>query len=130
MIDVTAAIIQRKGQILTARRKPGVHMGGYWEFPGGKIESGESPEQCLRRELKEELNIDSKIASFFGESCYDYGTKEIRLLCYFVNYLGGTFTLSDHDTIRWLPAHRLLSLKWAPADIPLVEKLVNLKNVT
>lgn len=127
MIDVTAAIIQQNGRILVARRKPEAHMGGYWEFPGGKIEPGESPEQCLHRELKEELNIDSKIGLFFGESCYDYGTKEIRLLCYFVDYLGGTFTLSDHDTIRWLPAHQLLSLKWAPADIPLVAKLVSQK---
>ena len=105
-------------------------MGGYWEFPGGKIESGESPEECLHRELREELGIDSKIGSFFGESCYDYGTKEIRLLCYFVDYLGGIITLIDHDTISWLPVHRLLSLTWAPADMPLVEKLVKQKNVT
>lgn len=124
MIDVTAAIIQREGLILTARRKPGAHMAGYWEFPGGKIESGETPEECLQRELKEELNIESKIGPFFEESCYDYGTKQIRLLSYFVDYISGTFTLNDHDEIRWLYAHQLLTLQWAPADIPLVEKLV------
>lgn len=127
MIDVTAAIIQQKKEILAARRKPAGHMGGYWEFPGGKIESGESPEQCLQRELKEELNIQTKIGSFFGESCYDYGTKEIRLLCYYAEYLGGTFSLRDHDAIRWLPVHQLLSLRWAPADIALVEKLIRQK---
>ena len=86
MIDVTAAIIQREGLILAARRKQGSHMAGYWEFPGGKIEPGETPEECLQRELKEELSIESKIGPFFEESCYDYGTKQIRLLSYFVDY--------------------------------------------
>ena len=124
MIDVTAAIIQREGQILAARRKEGSHMAGYWEFPGGKIEFGETPEQCLQRELKEELNIESRIGPFFEESCFDYGTKQIRLLSYFVDYIGGTFTLNDHDEIKWLHVHQLLTLEWAPADIPLVEKLV------
>lgn len=124
MLTVTAAIIRREGKILSARRKPGSHMAGYWEFPGGKLEPNETPRQCLKRELREEFNIDSKVGSFFGESCYDYGTKQIRLLCFFVDYLSGTFELHDHDEIRWLPVHRLLSLRWAPADIPLVEKLV------
>lgn len=100
-------------------------MAGYWEFPGGKVEPGESPEECLYRELKEELCIETKIGLFFGESCYDYGTKEIRLLCYVVEYLSGTFTLNDHDEIRWLQTHQLLDLRWAPADLPLVEKLVD-----
>ena len=127
MLNVTAAIIQKECQILAARRKPGSHMAGYWEFPGGKIEDGETPEECLHRELKEELNISSKIGPFFGESCYDYGTKEIRLLCYYAEYISGTFILNDHDEIRWLQAHQLLSLKWAPADIPIVEKLVKRK---
>jgi 8-oxo-dGTP diphosphatase len=124
MIDVTAAIIQREGMILAARRKQGSHMAGYWEFPGGKIEPGETPEECLQRELKEELSIESKIGPFFEESCYDYGTKQIRLLSYFVDYISGTFTLNDHDEIRWLNVHQLLTLQWATADIPLVEKLV------
>ena len=124
MIDVTAAIIQRKGQILAARRKEGFHMAGYWEFPGGKIEFGETPEECLQRELKEELNIETRIGPFFEESCFDYGTKQIRLLSYFVDYISGTFTLNDHDEIRWLHVHQLFTLQWAPADIALVEKLV------
>jgi len=124
MIDVTAAIIQREGLILAARRKQGSHMAGYWEFPGGKIEPGETPEECLQRELKEELSIESKIGPFFEESCYDYGTKQIRLLSYFVDYISGTFALNDHDEIRWINVHQLLTLQWSPADIPLVEKLV------
>lgn len=124
MIDVTAAIIQRKGLILAACRKQGSHMAGYWEFPGGKIEPGETPEECLQRELKEEFSIESKIGPFFEESCYDYGTKQIRLLSYFVEYKSGTFTLNDHDEIKWLRVHQLLTLQWAPADISHVEKLI------
>lgn len=127
MLDVAAAIIQRDGQILAARRKPGSHMEGFWEFPGGKIEQGESPEQCLQRELKEELGIDSVIGSFFGESCYDYGTKQVRLLCYLVEYSKGSFSLNDHDEIRWLSTDQLLDVNWAPADIPIVKKLVKQK---
>lgn len=127
MLHVTAAIIQRDGKILAARRKPGSHMAGFWEFPGGKIEPGESPEECLRRELKEELSIDVAIGSFFDESCYDYGSKQVRLLCYYVEYLRGTFSLSDHDEIKWLPVGQLLKLNWAPADIPVVKKLVKEK---
>ena len=127
MLHVTAAIIQREGKILAARRKPGAHMAGFWEFPGGKIEPGESPEECLRRELKEELSIDAAIGSFFEESCYDYGTKQVRLLCYYAEYLSGTFSLSDHDEIKWLPVGQLLQLNWAPADIPVVKKLVKEK---
>ncbi len=124
MLNVTAAIIQRDGKILAARRKSGSHMAGFWEFPGGKIEAGESPEECLQRELKEELGIVTAIGAFFEESCFDYGTKQVRLLCYNVEYLSGTFVLSDHDEIKWLPVNQLLELTWAPADIPVVKKLV------
>ena len=73
-IDVAAGIIQREdGKILLARRKPGSHLAGYWEFPGGKIEEGESPEECLERELLEELGIVTKTGAFVAESVYDYG---------------------------------------------------------
>ena len=127
MLDVTAAIIQREGLILAARRKPGCHLAGFWEFPGGKIEQGETAAECLYRELKEELGIDSKVESFFGESCYDYGSKQVRLLCFFVNYVSGSIILNDHDEIKWLAIDQLFELNWAPADIPIVKKLVKLK---
>lgn len=123
MILVTAAIIQKNGLILAARRKPGSHLAGYWEFPGGKIEAEETREECLARELWEEFGIQCIVGDFFGESIYDYETKVIRLLGYMVQHLSGTFQCRDHDQIIWLPVHELPSLKWAPADIPLVEKL-------
>ena len=81
-IDVTAAVIIADNQVLAARRKAGSHLAGFWEFPGGKIEAGETPEVCLQRELKEELGITSKIGRFLGESLYDYDVKIVRLMAY------------------------------------------------
>ena len=123
MILVTAAIIEKNSRIFAARRKAGVHLAGYWEFPGGKIEEGESKEECLARELWEEFGIRCIVGDFFAESTYDYQTKIVRLFSFRVQHLSGTFQCRDHDQIIWLPAQELLSLKWAPADIPLVKKL-------
>ncbi len=122
MIDVTAAIIVESGKILTARRKQGKHLSGYWEFPGGKIEKGESPEECLVRELYEEMGIVIRVNTFIGESRFDYGNKYIRLLAYKVEHLSGDFRLLDHDKIRWLRFDELDDVKWAPADIPIVKQ--------
>ncbi len=123
MLTVTAAIIEKNGLVLAARRKPGVHLAGYWEFPGGKLENGETCEECLARELFEEFGIQCAVGSFFGESIYDYGSKVIRLLGYRVLHLHGIFQCRDHDRISWLPAGELSSLQWAPADISFVRQL-------
>ncbi len=123
MITVTAAIIEQNGLILAARRKPGCHLAGFWEYPGGKLEANETNEECLARELWEEFGIKCAVLNYFGESIYDYKTKIIRLLAYRVQHLSGTFQCRDHDQILWLPVEELMSLSWAPADIPLVEQL-------
>jgi len=123
MIVVTAAIIEKNGLILAARRKAGSHLAGYWEFPGGKIEAGETNQQCLARELWEEFGVKCVVGNFLGESIYDYGTKIIKLLGYRVRHLGGTFQCREHDRIKWLPVSQLDTLKWAPADIPFVINL-------
>jgi 8-oxo-dGTP diphosphatase len=144
MITVTAAIIEKDGLILAARRKPGRHLAGYWEFPGGKLEPEETEKECLARELREEFDILCTVEDFFAESIYEYETtpckeedclrpgkpaitpqttKIIRLLSYRVRHLSGVFQCRDHDLIVWLPVHELQSLKWSPADVPLVEKL-------
>jgi mutator protein MutT len=105
VIGVTAAIIASNTEVLAAKRSPGKHLAGHWEFPGGKIEPGETPEQCLMRELKEEFTIESKIGEFVAESIFDYGDKRIRLLAYKVKHVSGEFQLIDHDEIRWLTAY-------------------------
>ncbi len=123
MITVTAAIIEKDGLILAARKREGLHLGGYWEFPGGKLESNETPEQCLQRELKEEFSIRCEIGPLLGASIFDYGSKIVRLLGYHATHTGGSFKLTDHDKICWLAIDELSTVKWAPADIPLVIKL-------
>lgn len=129
MITVAAAIIEKNETFLIARKRAGLHLAGYWEFPGGKLEENETPEKCLQRELLEEFGIQCRVEEFAGESIYDYGTKKIRLLGYKVRHLGNNFTLSDHDAIRWLPmddlVNSLSSLAWAPADIPLVQAVAS-----
>jgi 8-oxo-dGTP diphosphatase len=125
LLPVAAAIIFRESEVLVARRRKGLHLEGLWEFPGGKIEAGESPEQCLERELMEELGIQCRIDSFVGESVYAYSKKTVQLLGYRGVFLHGIFRLVDHDEVRWLEVgDSLLSLNWAPADIPLVRLVV------
>ena len=121
-IDVTAAIIVKDHKVFAARRKHGTHLAGYWEFPGGKLEQGETPEQCLERELQEEFKITTRIGDFVAESIYDYGSKTVRLLAYQVEHVSGDFQLIDHDELRWLALDELDSVEWAPADISLVEQ--------
>ena len=135
LLPVAAAIIFRKNEVLVARRRKGLHLEGLWEFPGGKIEPGESPEQCLERELMEELGIQCSIHSFLGESVYAYSKKTVQLLGYRGFFVQGTFRLVDHSEVRWVEVREsLLSLDWAPADIPLVRMVVergapSLKNI-
>lgn len=124
MLNVAAAIIIKDGCVFAARKKPGLHLAGHWEFPGGKIEPGETPEQCLERELLEELGIRCEVGAFLGESIYDYGNKVVRLLGFCTTHIGGKFLLRDHDRIVWLHPVELVDLHWAPADISLVELVI------
>jgi 8-oxo-dGTP diphosphatase len=126
MIDVTAAIWVENGRVLVARRPPGVSQAGLWEFPGGKVRPGETPEQCLQREIREELGVEIAVGDFFAESIYAYGTKTIRLLAYRVSLISGAPALNDHSELAWAALADLGGYRFCPADVPLVQKLQNI----
>ncbi|WP_127532981.1 8-oxo-dGTP diphosphatase MutT [Paenibacillus kobensis] len=124
MIEVAAAIIENEqGQLLIARRKKGKSQEGLWEFPGGKIEKGESPEACLRRELLEEMQIVIRPYAYFGTNDHHYGATHIRLIAYRAHYISGVVTLVDHDDYRWVEREALREYTFAPADVKFVEML-------
>ena len=123
MIDVTAAILIENGRVLIARRRPGASQAGMWEFPGGKVRPGESPAQCLKREIQEELGIRIAVGEFFGESVHAYEDKTVRLLAYRVRAKGGEMSLNDHAELAWVALADLDRYRFCPADVPLTEKL-------
>jgi len=124
IIEVAAAIVVRVGLIMAARKAIGKPHAGEWEFPGGKREIDESYQQCLHRELQEELGVSARIGSEFGVNKHEYVDKIVELHAYWAEF-EGTPKLTDHDQIRWLKPEMLMSLTWAKADIPFVEQLQN-----
>ncbi|MBB5832879.1 (deoxy)nucleoside triphosphate pyrophosphohydrolase [Brachybacterium aquaticum] len=124
VIRVVGAIVERNGAVFAARRNAERSAGGLWEFPGGKIETGETPEAALRRELQEELGVDVAVGPFVDRSLSDVGTARIELSCYAAQFTGeDPTTSSDHDAMQWVPLTELSSLQWAPGDVPLLEGL-------
>ncbi len=121
--QVTAAVIEKDGKILIAQRRKGSTLGGRWEFPGGKIEPGETAEECLKRELKEEFDIESEAVDFLIASRFRYCLVPIELLAYRVKHLSGEFKVNEHDQIRWVTPSELNSYDFMPADKPIVELL-------
>ena len=123
MKEVTAAIIIDKNKILIAQRGSNEKLAGKWEFPGGKIELGETPQECLKREIKEELEVDIAVGNYLGESIYTYPNGEIKLIAYFATILDGDIKLSVHDKVEWITISQIDKYDFAPADIPFIEKL-------
>lgn len=128
MIEVTAAIIKNNGKILIARRPIGDTLAGKWEFPGGKIESGETPQECLHREIKEELNIDILVGDYFSDSIYHYPTKTVHLSAYWSTWIKGDIELRSHDAVEWVSIPNLEQFDFAPADLPFINKLRSINN--
>ena len=124
-IHVTAAIIiNEDAAIFVARRGPGKHLAGVWEFPGGKVEAGEFREDCLKREIKEELGMYIEVGPHFLSVEHSYGDKDIHLHSYISKWIGGYIEIFDHDRFLWCHAGEMTDLEFAPADIPIVKKLL------
>ncbi|MDD2804018.1 MAG: (deoxy)nucleoside triphosphate pyrophosphohydrolase [Elusimicrobiales bacterium] len=124
MKQVTAAVIEKEGKILLAQRRRGDALGGKWEFPGGKLEPGETPEECLRRELREEFGVETKIGRFVCSSKFEYKHLPIELLVYRAEHLAGEFRLNEHDALAWVDLAGLAAYDLSAADIPVVKVLI------
>lgn len=123
MQDVTAAIVVNEaGEVLLARRAPGEKHAGSWEFPGGKVEANETPEECLVREMLEECGIHVGINGFVAESVYLTSGGGIRLLAYRCEILAGNLTMSVHDAYRWVVPSELYTYNLLPADVPIAKR--------
>lgn len=116
---VAAVILDAAGNVLAVKCPEHKHNGG-WEFPGGKIEPGESPRAALAREIAEELGVQVDVAELLHTVEWDYPAFHLRMFCYVSHICGGTLTLREHTEARWLPASSLLSVDWLPADVVLL----------
>lgn len=125
IVRVTAAIIVRHGKILISQRHPCDRQAGLWEFPGGKIEAGETPEQCLKRELWEELEMDAVIGNPFGSSIYHYDHISIELMAYQAFWNGNPIKLAPNQACRWVTPDQLHDFPFTPADLPFVQRLAS-----
>lgn len=114
---------QGEFQVALFRRMPHDTGAGLWEFPGGKIEPGESPEQALAREVQEELSLDVKVRALIGKNHQEFETRVLDLAVYRVETLHHGWTLNDHDAFKWVNAQSWRELPVAPLDIPLLEQL-------
>ncbi|MBQ8785897.1 MAG: (deoxy)nucleoside triphosphate pyrophosphohydrolase [Alphaproteobacteria bacterium] len=124
MKEVGTGIIVRDGKVLIAQRPQGKPLAGLWEFPGGKQEAGETIEQCLKRELKEELDIESEVGQFIMETVYNSPNCDFRLKVFFVHISeNAELTLNVHDDAKWVTPSEMSNFEFPPADIAIVKKL-------
>ena len=124
MTRVSAAIIKNSdNEILICRRGPGGSCEFLWEFPGGKIEQGESPEECLVRECLEELEIEIEVLDLFEETKYSYPEREIEFMFFSASLKKGVPTLNVHNSIKWVSPDMLKEYEFCPADVFVVERL-------
>lgn len=121
-LEVVAAIFRKENTIFATEKGYG-EFKGYWEFPGGKVEPGESLEEALRREIREELQVEIHIEEKFTELDYDYPHFHLTMHCYFCSVLSGEITLVEATDARWLKKEELNTVNWLPADISLIEEL-------
>lgn len=121
-VKVAAAIIKDKNRIFTTQRGYGEFKDG-WEFPGGKIEENETPEEALVREIKEELDTTITVEELIDIMEYDYPDFHLSMHCFLCTIVSGDLVLKEHEAARWLTKDQLWSVEWLPADLKLIEKI-------
>ena len=128
-VQVVAALICRDGEVFATQRGYGDYK-DWWEFPGGKVEQGESPEQALAREIREELAADISVGEYLTTVEYDYPQFHLSMACYWCSLRGGHLTLLEHEAARWLPLEHLRQVNWLPADILVIEAIERSQRIT
>ncbi len=123
-IEVVAAVIRRGNRIFATQRGYG-EFKGWWEFPGGKMEAGETPQQALAREIREELDAEIEIGNLLRTVEWDYPTFHLTMHCYWCTLTSASLRLNEHTSARWLSKEELHSVQWLPADISLLDDLAN-----
>ena len=121
---VVAALIRKDSKVLLTQRWPGRHLGLTWEFPGGKVEEGETDREALERELREELGVNAEIGSCCFETRHGYGAREVHLLIFRCKLLGGTPRALDVKAMEWADVETLTDRKFPPADLLFVQELI------
>jgi len=122
MITVVAALIEKEGKVLIAKRSTGdPNVLGKWEFPGGKVKENEEEKDAIEREIKEEFELDIKAKDFIINNICKYPTKTVDLRLYSCDYISGEFHLHDHSEYVWVNKNEILNYELCPADIPLAE---------
>ena len=125
-IEVVAAIIRKDDKIFATQRGYG-EWKDWWEFPGGKLEAGETPEEALKREIHEELSAEISVDEFLCTVEYDYPQFHLTMHCYLCSLMTDSLHLNEHEAARWLTKDELNSVKWLPADVELISHLRCLK---
>ena len=120
---VTAALIKDDKKILIAQRGRDKRFGRRWEFPGGKLMEGETPEACLQREIKEELNLDIQVEEHFCTAHYSYPDFDIELMAFWCTIVGGSLKLEEHEQVRWVTVPELNQFSFVDADLRVIEAL-------
>ena len=119
-IEVVAAIIRKGDKIFATQRGYG-EWKDWWEFPGGKMEAGETPEEALKREIREELSTEISVDEFLCTVDYDYPQFHLTMLCYLCSLVTEALHLNEHEAAKWLTKDELDGVKWLPADVKVVE---------